>query len=67
MGKTQLSQVKDPNNLDFLMKLLATFGLRIPPISTPEKALVETAQTHKLLGESATLKDLEAQIWGCTK
>ena len=53
-------QVKDEGNCRFLLKFMATVGLTVPKTAVPEKALVEVATLHNLLGDGATLFEIEA-------
>ena len=57
-------QVKDSNNCKFLLRILARLGLMVPPTIFGEKALVEVAQCHNLLGHGATEAELEACFGG---
>lgn len=49
----------DPNNNDFVIKLMCAIGLQVPTTSHPERALVEVAKEHNLLGEKHSNADLE--------
>ncbi len=62
-AQLQKPQVKDKNNFDFLMRMLARIGPVVPPTTFPEHALHTVAKKHSLLGSNASTADLEAQIF----
>lgn len=51
----------DPNNNDFVIKLMCAIGLQVPATSHPERALVEVAKEHNLLGEKASNAEVEVR------
>lgn len=59
------ADVKDETNCQFLLKFMATVGLIVPKTAVPEKALVEVATLHNLLGDGAAVFEIEA--WANTE